>query len=527
MEVQSLKNGLTVLARLARRRPDQEGKLRTALSGRLAELGSVALSVAVEYGDPIGRVLTDVFREEGDAEIAEKLHAQIPLTTVALREFAVESSRTLVARERSKEGSTPLLLAARLHGLAHALTEAGRAKEALAAAEEEFNIWTHSTEGGADDGGDLGLAEAYLSLTGANLKLGRRMAALEAAREALSRIQSAVLSGKKEATRLLPNAQIVVAHALLEGGALREALTLCDEAIASARGRPGALAVEARLLAVRANAFRGLGDLGAALSAAQTGVERLRDLVDAQDDAYRPALQVALGDLSLRLVEAGDRQKAIEAADEGVSIGHVLADLRPNAFGPALAISMHDQAQCLENLGRTEDALETVNEAILDRTEISQGASDDARKDLAALEFTRARLLSRLGEFQRALDSSAQTVEIYRHLADETPGLFFPELAKSLGNRANYFRAAGDSEQALGASEAAVVAWRGLVKGEDGDSFRDELALALANHVAMLLDDADGKGALPLARESVQIFEQLAASYPSRYGDRHAWALAN
>jgi tetratricopeptide (TPR) repeat protein len=525
MDSLSRKNGLTVLARLARRRPEQEGKLQVALAGRLKELGSIAISVAVEHGDPLGRVLADVFRNEGDSELPARLHEEIPANTVALSELAVEVTGKLVNQARSMGEDAFPLLARRLHDFARALVQAGSARESLTVAEEEFRIWSQLSEAGKGD--DLGVTEAFLSLATANRKLGRRMAALEAARNAVRRLEAAVISDTERAERLLPNALIDAASAYLEAGALRDAIEMCIKTMEHIRGHSGAAAVEVRALTIRANALRGMGQLHDALIVNQATVDRLRDLVEAHDDAYRPDLQMALSDLSLRLVEAGHREKAIDAADESVRIARELADARPNAFGRTLAMSLHSRAQCLANLGRREEALRAAEDAIARRRDIAEALGGDPRPDLAAFEDTRASFLSRLGRIREAVRASETSDTTYRELAHEIPEIFFPGLANSRGNLANHLRDAGERERSLNTSAEVVEIWRLLVKGQDGDVFRGDLALSLANHTAMLLDAGDFTGALPLARESANIFGELARQYPARYADRHAWALAN
>jgi len=63
---------LTVLTRLAGRRPEEERWLRQAFAGHVEELAEVALTVAVEIGDPVGRVLAD-FVGGVSGDLAERL----------------------------------------------------------------------------------------------------------------------------------------------------------------------------------------------------------------------------------------------------------------------------------------------------------------------------------------------------------------------------------------------------------------------------------------------------------------------
>lgn len=65
-------SALTVLTRLAGRRPEEERWLERAFEGHVEELAEPALAVAVEVGDPVGRVLAG-FVGGASAELAERL----------------------------------------------------------------------------------------------------------------------------------------------------------------------------------------------------------------------------------------------------------------------------------------------------------------------------------------------------------------------------------------------------------------------------------------------------------------------
>jgi hypothetical protein len=71
---------LTVLTRLAQRRPDFEGWIRDALHGRLETLAEIALEVAIDTGDPIGFELAAELETSSDIQ-----------TFVRIRELCEES----------------------------------------------------------------------------------------------------------------------------------------------------------------------------------------------------------------------------------------------------------------------------------------------------------------------------------------------------------------------------------------------------------------------------------------------------
>ena len=90
---------LTVLTRLAARRPDQVQLLAKALAGRLEDLAEPAIDVAIETGDPIGQVMAKVIQEEAGMEsafaISERCNGMI-FMPVPLREVALEATAKLL-----------------------------------------------------------------------------------------------------------------------------------------------------------------------------------------------------------------------------------------------------------------------------------------------------------------------------------------------------------------------------------------------------------------------------------------------
>ncbi len=87
------RHALTVLTRLAVRRPEQKADLARAFEGRLEELADPALEVAVEIGDPVGQVLATKVEDSGEYGLALRLvrfceddffDSSVPLREVAL-----------------------------------------------------------------------------------------------------------------------------------------------------------------------------------------------------------------------------------------------------------------------------------------------------------------------------------------------------------------------------------------------------------------------------------------------------------
>lgn len=183
---------LTVLTRLAQRRPEAEEWLRSAFSRRLGSLATSALDVAVETGDPIGLVLAREIEKNATGELAKRLMDWCAfeeyLSSLALREVALAATvKTINHFAAHPPRRRKLWIAgerARLaNNLGLRLGDLGRREEALKAIEEALAIYRK-------------LARCrpkflpYLALSLHNLgnrlsELGRREEALQAAEEAV------------------------------------------------------------------------------------------------------------------------------------------------------------------------------------------------------------------------------------------------------------------------------------------------------------------------------------------------------
>src|SRR4051812_29588544 len=91
------RHGLTLLTRLAQRRPEETHLLRRALAPRLDALLPAALAVAMDTGDPIGKVLADLVEAAPDTARAERIYGLVPHDTIVLREVVVVATTQLVA----------------------------------------------------------------------------------------------------------------------------------------------------------------------------------------------------------------------------------------------------------------------------------------------------------------------------------------------------------------------------------------------------------------------------------------------
>ena len=131
---------LTILDRTVQPRPELERVLAAALRSDLVPLAASAITVAIQTGDPIGRVLAGILESRPEAAIAlSGLYGGVLDQTVSLRELAWVLAAAQVELARRAKASRDRLAKA-LSNLSIRLSRLGRREQALAAMEEAVEV---------------------------------------------------------------------------------------------------------------------------------------------------------------------------------------------------------------------------------------------------------------------------------------------------------------------------------------------------------------------------------------------------
>ncbi len=415
---------LTVLTRLAKRRPAAQRWLEQAFAQDLQRLAEPAMQIAIETGDPLGPVLANELEQRTEAgdfldyDQLQRLESAIPEQTVALREVGAATMaqmRAVLGRIPQPWAKEAKVEAARVsNNLANRLSVLGRREAALEAAEEAANLYRELARARPDAFTPY-LAGSLNNLANVLSELGRREAALEAAEEAANLYREL------------------------------------------ARARPDAFTPDlAMSLNTLAPMLSELGRREAALQAAEEAVALRRELARARPDAFTPYLAMSLNNLANVQSDLGRREAALQAAEEAANLYRELVRARPDAFTPDLAMSLNNLANRLSELGRREAALEAAEEASNLYRELARARPDAFTPDLAMSLNTLAPMLSELGRREAALQAAEEAVRLYRELARARPDAFTPYLAMSLNNLANRLSELGRWEAALRAAEEAI-----------------------------------------------------------------------
>ena len=131
---------LVTMNRLAARKPEAMRHLEDFLAQDLPTLAPLAIDVAIEQGDPLGRALANVLTTAPDPGLAVQLHDRIPGRTTALREAAVIICGQIAIAAEAIPGIPAASIASTRISLAYRLSEAGQDARAASELQQAVQI---------------------------------------------------------------------------------------------------------------------------------------------------------------------------------------------------------------------------------------------------------------------------------------------------------------------------------------------------------------------------------------------------
>lgn len=468
------RHALTVLTRLAGRRPQEVVRLEQALSGRLERLGRIALEVAIESSDPMGRVLERILRQERNLIAAVALVDYLPRDTTALREAAVTitklahqaatgtqrhvlaldlSERLSAAGERERclevaeQGRAALLgdaqadqdlrLTARAHNVyAAALRDVGRYDQAL---ETEELAVALRRKFGDDVRSRADLATSLVELSHIEKEVGHRREAAAHGREAVDLLQQLARDDGSFLPRLA-RAQTNLATFLVDINEIEEAVAIQRQGLNIyedlAERNPDGYRVYVGIAHNNlANNLSLLRRLDEALPHVETAVLVFGELAKTRPSVYGEYLAIAFNSLSNRLNDLGRVSEAIDAARTSVGAMRALDGQHSDVFGPLLARSLHTLSYRQFEADFLTDAAMACDEAITLRRIFYARNARSAGVPLSLSLGLRSSILSKAGQHGLAADSIAEAFQLVAQMAATHFGKALSRETRELGGR--------------------------------------------------------------------------------------------
>lgn len=407
---------LTVLNRLAARKPDAVDWLRTILDREFERLAVPAFRVALEQPLPMAALFREVMGRL-TVEHALKLARLLPEYTTELCEIAALVEQRLVEVPLPADAPLEALLfkAGHLNNLSIRLSNLGQLELALAAVEEAVAI-QRAVAQKQPDSFMPDLAMGLNTLSNRLSELGQRERALAAVEEA-----------------------VVIRRALV-------------------KKRPDAFMHDlATALSSLANRLSDLGEASQALAAAKEAVSIRRILAERQPDAFMPSLALALNNMAIHLKSHGQPEQSLAAAEEAVTIYRPLTEKRRDAFLPSLAAALNTLAIRLSELGQFDKALATAEEAVVIYRALAEERPSAFKHELAMSLSNLSAHRSNQGQGKQAMTAIEEAVAIYRALFELRPDAFAHNLAASIAFLRNSLHESERYDDALAAAREALA----------------------------------------------------------------------
>ncbi|MGQ3045730.1 MAG: tetratricopeptide repeat protein [Niveispirillum sp.] len=407
---------LTILSRLAARKPEVVEWLRAILDRTFDRLAVPAFRVALEQPLPMAALFREVMGRLS-AEHALKLARLLPEYTTELREIAALVEQRLVEVPLPADAPLEALLfkAGHLNNLSIRLSNLGQLELALAAVEEAVAIQRAIAQK-QPDSFMPDLAMGLNTLSNCLSELGQRERALAAVEEA-----------------------VVIRRALV-------------------KKRPDAVMHDlATSLNSLSNRLFDLGETGQASAAVTEAVTIRRVLAKRQPDTFMPLLASALNNMAIHLTSLRQPEEALAASEEAVTIYRPLADKQPDAFLPSLATSLNTLAIRLAELGQFDKALAKAEEAVVIYRALAEERPSAFMHELAMSLSNLSIHRSNLGQGRQALTAIEEAVAIYRALFKMRPDAFAHNLAASIAVRRNSLHKSERYDDALAAAREALA----------------------------------------------------------------------
>ncbi|NVJ26737.1 tetratricopeptide repeat protein [Myxococcus sp. AM011] len=531
------RSALVVLNRLARQSPSDVIWLQRGLRQHLSlRTGIAAVAVAIESGDPIGKVLAEVLANASDTEtydLVEPLWKKMPNETIALRECALVLARLRLKRIEKKTKGKPvgfeqkLKLSTAYRDIAVRLFVLDKQQEALAMNTKALPL---SKEVARLDPPYIADYATCLMHNSSMLKtLGKHD-------DALKQIQEAVELFRTLAKTKTDTSQAQLAMGLRNRAGIQQQLGDFEGMYQSAKEAWGIclnldpseskddLARSCNVLALSLGELRRHDE---ALIYAQESFTILTELTEKNPDAFRSRLVDAQLSLATIWLGAGQFRQSRTASEQAVYILRDLANARPEAFREELSDALGVLSSTLIRFGEPENALKFAIEGLeLAKVRVST-TSDVAQRDVGIHHLRVAHVKTELGHNSEALRCVEECLEIIGRLHTEQPVALRRRFADAHCLKSHLLMATGQLVSARDHMLAIEPLVEELSKGEGARASLPTRATFLITLSQIQFRLCAYESAFNFARSATSLSDELIREQPMvhREAGSEAWCI--
>ncbi|MEV6095249.1 tetratricopeptide repeat protein [Nocardia sp. NPDC051981] len=214
-----------------------------------------------------------------------------------------------------------------------------------------------------------------------------------------------------------------------------------------------------------------------------------------------------------RLARIGDRSGALDATSKALEIARSLdAEVEENSRHLAKALLAYGFS--LFYMGRYGEAYQAFSEGIakIQPRLSADGGKIDELAELGKLYTGKTISLAELGKFSEAATSAENAARIHRHLESDTPGYNRFDVAAALANYSNCLRRAGNLKDAVEPIRESVQIYEELAAG-GGINESMHLSIAKTDLAALLIDNREYNSALDVVYPAIDSLKRIAETH--------------
>lgn len=303
-----------------------------------------------------------------------------------------------------------------LTNVGNVLGSLGRTVEAAERQQEAIVMYEACTDQSDDIKAEMGVA--LLNLSGVLARLEKWVQSADAARRAVSTLESLAIESNTSYGIMYANALRLLGGSLANCGQSDEGLTVAKRAVSVAR----------ELLPVHPEAEKSLGDalhnlgvvlfrldrVGVAVETTESAVQIRRRQAEQGVSERDTELAMSLANLQVGLIQLGRNGEALAVGAEEVAVRQRLAVLRPSLYGPKLAWTLFNFAGMLYESGQFTEAIAELEKAAAWYRHLMSG-DKQYRRTLARVLETLGVMLAESGNPVRAREVDAELEELGRY----------------------------------------------------------------------------------------------------------------
>lgn len=527
---------LTRLTRVCKTNPENIKYLQKALTKYLKTSAFIAVEVAQESGDPIGKVLSiclDELDQLDDLTLLFAVYEKLPTNSIALREVHWVVAKKMIALAQQTPNDW-LLLAETTARYAEALADMGKHELALSFAEQSTCLYQRHMPLP-----DLNYLKTYVVFARCLMKVGDVQQAIFVQTEIVSLYPQLALpiTNENNAYYIDLLTMLSAYHRRLEHHqeAIKwglEALTIAKKSFPteSLTRSLTELPIKSRYRHVYYRTIKNLAvcyaaidDLVQAKKLLQQTVKGVTDLKDELEDRYGLEFIDTLEVLASVESRLGQTKKALLYSNQAIIELNELYQSRPYAF-------LADYSSLLVNMGLVDvanGALQTAKQKMDDVIRLLESLCQQFPlrfcSNLATVMNNRISVLLELHDYQQALDDAKRVLSLYRSFAAQQGSanktVNSANIAIALNTLANVYMQNGMIIRAQKSIQQSIDIYCQLAANDD--FYRADLAITLGTLAAIYEHCDEFSLAFKTANEALAYWHESNQSVRTMYAESY------